>query len=76
LPCCDNGGCWKARCQPLGDGDEKDRPESLCLKPVAVAPDLVIPRCLDLVTTDDVIRAVELYFRGRALDYLPASYVN
>src|SRR5207244_10704494 len=31
LWCCDNGGCWKSRTVPLGDGDEKDRPESLCV---------------------------------------------
>ena len=30
LDCCDNGGCWKSRCQPVGDGDPKDR-EDLCL---------------------------------------------
>ena len=29
LPCCDNGGCWKARTIPLGDGDPRDN--SLCL---------------------------------------------
>jgi ADP-heptose:LPS heptosyltransferase len=28
LRCCDNGGCWKARTVPLGDGDEKDQPIS------------------------------------------------
>jgi hypothetical protein len=70
LSCCDNGGCWKARCQPVGDGDESDRPENLCIQPVAVAPDLVIPRCLDLISVDDVIRAVELYHDGGALTYL------
>jgi ADP-heptose:LPS heptosyltransferase len=29
LRCCDNGGCWKARTIPLGDGDHRD--SSLCL---------------------------------------------
>ena len=24
LRCCDNGGCWKSRTVPLGDGDEND----------------------------------------------------
>jgi hypothetical protein len=28
LRCCDNGGCWKARTVPLGDGDPRD--SSLC----------------------------------------------
>ncbi len=50
-----------------------DRAENLCLKPVAVAPDLVIPRCMHLITADDVIRAVELYHDGGALEYLQLS---
>jgi hypothetical protein len=73
LRCCDNGGCWKARCQPLGDGDEKDRPENLCVAPVTISPELVIPRCMDLITAGDVIRAVEMYFDGGALEYLPCT---
>ena len=74
LPCCDDGGCWKARCRPLGDGDDKDLPENLCLQPVCVAPDLAIPRCMDLISVADVIRSVELYYAGGALKYLtPAS---
>lgn len=64
LPCCDNGGCWKARVKPLGDGDEKDNPENLC---VDVVDDL--PRCLDLITTEEVIRRIELYYRGGCLAY-------
>jgi len=56
LSCCDNGGCWKSRVKPLGDGDEKDAPDQLCSN---VAGDL--PRCLDMITAADVIRRVELY---------------
>ncbi len=59
LPCCDHGGCWKSRVEPLGDGDEKDR--SLCLRPVALPGGRKLPQCLDMITADDVIRAVELY---------------
>jgi hypothetical protein len=39
--------------------------------PVAVSADLSIGRCMDLVTAADVIRAVELYHAGGALEYLP-----
>ncbi len=67
LLCCDNGGCWRSRCQPVGDGDEKDRPENLCLMPVPVAPEFVIPKCMDMITANDVIRAIELYYEGGAL---------
>ncbi|WP_422927500.1 glycosyltransferase [Singulisphaera sp. PoT] len=67
LPCCDNGGCWKSRCQPVGDGDEKDDPEQLCPLPVAAGPGLVIPRCMDMIASRDVIRAIEQYYEGGAL---------
>lgn len=59
LPCCDAGGCWKSRVQPLGDGDEKDG--NLCLRPVILKTGLVLPQCLDLVSAEDAIRAIELY---------------
>lgn len=67
LLCCDDGGCWKARVAPLGDGDEKDRPENRCVDVVGE-----LPRCMDLVTAADAIRAVELYFEGGAIRYLSA----
>jgi ADP-heptose:LPS heptosyltransferase len=59
LSCCDDGGCWKSRVIPLGDGDEKDR--SLCLKPVEVKPGYFLPKCLDMISSGDVIHAVEQY---------------
>src|SRR6185437_7025840 len=48
LPCCANGGCWKSRCQLVGDGDAKDRHE-VCSYPVLLTPQLRIPRCMDLI---------------------------
>jgi hypothetical protein len=61
LPCCDNGGCWKSRVVPLGDGDEKDR--HLCERPVpsATNPELMLPQCLDMITAQDVICGLEKY---------------
>lgn len=70
LLCCDSGGCWKSRTIPLGDGDPKDKPESLCVDVVAN-----LPRCMSLITSEDVIRRVQLYFEGGALKYLsPEQY--
>jgi len=60
LRCCDQGGCWKSRVVPLGDGDPKDR--ELCVDVVGT-----LPRCMDLITADEVIRRIELYYRGGAL---------
>lgn len=62
LRCCDNGGCWKSRTVPLGDGDEKDRPENLCLDVVNK-----LPRCMDMITPADVIRRIQMYYDGGAL---------
>jgi ADP-heptose:LPS heptosyltransferase len=63
LPCCNTGGCWKSRTVPLGDGDPKDG--SLC---VNVAGDL--PKCMDMISADEVIRRIALYFDGGVTRYL------
>jgi ADP-heptose:LPS heptosyltransferase len=65
LRCCDNGGCWKARTRPLGDGDPKDDPRNLCVDVTGT-----LPRCMDLITFDEVVRRIELYFSGGAATYL------
>ena len=69
LRCCDNGGCWKSRVVPLGDGDEKDLPQNLCVDVVGS-----LPRCLDMITAETVIKRVELYFNGGAVKYLSPSH--
>ena len=95
LRCCDNGGCWKSRTVPLGDGDKKD--ESLCVDVVELATgarkpgkewgremeeagykmqdgDLrFLPKCMDMISPEEVIRRVEWYFNGGAVDYLTAE---
>lgn len=65
LACCDDGGCWKSRTLPLGDGDEKDGLEHRCVDVVGS-----LPRCMDLIAAADVIRAIEVYFEGGAVRYL------
>ena len=96
LSCCDQGGCWKSRVVPLGDGDAKDQPPKLCTQvvhlrdrklnytrahqdplpphalPTAKGRVLTdyLPRCLDMITADDVIRAIERYFDGGVVRYL------
>lgn len=76
LFCCDNGGCWKSRTVALGDGDEKDG--NLCVDVVAVAdapdePTRPLPRCMDMITAEDVIRRIELYVTGGTARYLTAD---
>lgn len=67
LECCEAGGCWRSRCQTIGDGSEKDRPEKLCAQPVDVAGGLRIPKCMFLIKPREVARAVESYYRGGVL---------
>ncbi len=72
LLCCDQGGCWKSRTHPLGDGLEFDKVEHLCVDPVGN-----IPRCMDIISSNQVKRRIELYFQGGALDYLtPQNYAS
>lgn len=68
--CCDNGGCWKSRCQLVGDGDAKDT-ENVCLDPVEIRtkPPVRIPKCMDMIKADDVIRAIQTYYTGGVLKY-------
>ena len=70
MTCCDNGGCWKSRCQLVGDGDKKDK-EELCLHPVELRtkPPIRIPKCMDMIKADDVIRAIQTYYTGGVLDF-------
>jgi ADP-heptose:LPS heptosyltransferase len=74
LPCCDNGGCWKSRCQMVDDG--RDNEQSVCQYPVPVSPQLRIPKCMAMITAADVIRAIEMYYEGGSLRYNSDSDVN
>jgi hypothetical protein len=65
LKCCAGGGCWKSRTVALGDGTVWDKPDALC---VDVRGSL--PRCMDLITADEVVRRIESYYDGGVLDYL------
>ena len=56
LDCCDNGGCWKSRTEPLGDGSPADESDNLC---VNVRGNL--PACMHMITAADVIRRIEMY---------------
>lgn len=68
LACCAEGGCWRSRVVALGDGDEKDAPDRLCVDVVGR-----LPRCMHLIEAADVIRAIELYFAGGAIRFLRAD---
>lgn len=68
LSCCATGGCWRARTKPLGDGDDRDRKERVC---VDVVDEL--PRCMHMISAADVVQRVEDYFEGGVARFLTAE---
>ena len=59
LDCCRKGACWKSRVVRLNDGSKQDN--SLCLHPVASSSGQMIPRCMDMISVDEVVRRINLY---------------
>lgn len=72
LTCCETGGCWRKRTVPLGDGDKRDLPENLCRQVVA-GP---LPRCMAMISPDDVVRRIEGYFDGGLIRHLLPDEVS
>lgn len=73
LGCCARGGCWRSRVVPLNDGDLKDHPHSLCMN---VAQEENLPRCMDMITADDVVRGIEGYLGGVLAPHLLNPSLN
>jgi ADP-heptose:LPS heptosyltransferase len=67
LRCCAAGGCWKDRVSRLRDGDERDRPGSLCVDVING-----LPHCMDMISAAEVIHRIERYFAAGTLKYLSA----
>lgn len=66
LTCCENGGCWKKRTVPLGDGNAHDLPKNLCQQ-VVEGP---LPRCMAMITPEEVVRRIQGYFDGGIIRHL------
>lgn len=65
LSCCLTGGCWRARTLPLGDGDPKDLAKNRCVDVVGK-----LPRCMDMITPQKVVSAIETYFEAGVISFL------
>lgn len=61
LPCCPTGGCWASRVKPVGDNDEKDR-RNMCKYVVKSEEGHELAYCMDMITADEVIRRMNIYF--------------
>lgn len=72
LDCCDMGGCWKSRMEPLDFKPmlkheveaEAAKNASLCLRPVVTESGQKIARCMDMIKAEDVIKIVKQYMEG------------
>ena len=65
LPCCDYGGCWKSRVVKLGDEEKHD--ESLCEYPITLPDGQIIPKCMSMITAEDICKHMRNYIDGRDL---------
>jgi glycosyltransferase involved in cell wall biosynthesis len=61
LDCCVYGGCWHSRIVPLQKDIDKNK--RLC-KSTVESDGKVIQRCMDMITSDDVIRQIERCYEG------------
>lgn len=66
LDCCSPYGCWKQRTVRLNDNTKHD--QSLCKYPVAAPDGQMVPKCLDMISTDHITEAVMEYYED---GYLP-----
>lgn len=58
FPCCDNGGCWQARTEPINDGNVLDR--KLCVLPIQLNKHKV-PLCMASITVQEVVDTIRRY---------------
>jgi ADP-heptose:LPS heptosyltransferase len=69
MDCCPNGGCWRGRVTPVGDGSPSDQPQYLCKYPTDTKVNgLKIAKCMMSIEPRHVIEAIERYTsNGRRL---------
>lgn len=65
LPCCDRGGCWNSHVTKESLNGHPNPEARFCSNVVGK-----LPRCMDMITPDEVQRRVELYFDGKRTRYL------
>jgi ADP-heptose:LPS heptosyltransferase len=67
LECCDNGGCWQSRVTEIAKDADINR--RMCHQTV-VRDGRTVQKCMDMISAEDVIRAIERYYDGGRLRYL------
>lgn len=69
LDCCKDRGCWKNKVT----SDEKDGKRSYCKYPVKADGGQRVPKCMDMIRTEDVVAAVLSYYYDGTLPPLGVS---
>lgn len=62
LECCRSGGCWRSFVDNKTTFDVTDK--NVCVLPVIDQP-LNVPKCMDLITVDEVITAIRWYYDNK-----------
>jgi len=65
--CCENGGCWQSRVHALQKNADANK--RMCHSTEDVSG-RTIQNCMNVITSDDVIRAIEKYYDGDIYTYL------
>jgi len=64
LSCCYNRGCWKNKTSR----QERDDKKSYCVLPVVSGNEQIVPKCMDMITTENIIEAVMSYYTEGLLE--------
>ena len=76
MPCCDKGGCWRKYCAEPKDATIEEQKQ--CLNRISYnAPDeykdnfsnFYIPKCMDDISSLEVIQSIEQYYNNNLLKY-------
>ena len=59
LDCSIKGACWKSRIEFINDNSKQNN--RICEKPVKTKSGQIIPKCLDMITVDDVVNRINMY---------------
>lgn len=59
LECSKNGACWKSRVEYIDDGSVQN--ERICDNVIITKSGQKIPKCLDMITVDEVVNKINMY---------------
>ena len=67
LDCCDQRGCAQQHQSANSENDSQEN-ETNCQQMVPVAKNVTIPKCMNMIKSEDAIRRIEWYYEGGVLE--------